>query len=140
MDLKLITFNCRGLQDHMKRRKLFHYIRSLDSDIVFLQETHSSQKDEILWKQQWGEKAWFASHRSNSRGVAILIRNRLSLDLKSVYSDISGRYMIISANINDLPLILVNVYGPNNDEPNFFLELFNKVDQYEYTSILCRGF
>ena len=139
MNRKLITFNCRGLQDYTKRRKLFHYLRSIESDIIFLQETHSSKNDELPWKQQWGEKAWFCSHTSNSRGVAILIRNNLSVVLDSVYSDPDGRVLIISASIDDVPLILVNVYGPNHDNPDFFLEVFSKVDKLKYASIICAG-
>ena len=57
MNVRLATFNCRGIQDHVKRRKIFHYLRSINSDIIFLQETHSSKSDEQFWKQQWGEKA-----------------------------------------------------------------------------------
>ena len=55
MPLKLCTFNCRGIQDHVKRRKIFHYLRVIDCDIIFLQETHSSVNDEKMWKSQWGE-------------------------------------------------------------------------------------
>ena len=107
MNLKLITFNCRGIQDYVKRRKLFHYLRFIESDIIFLQETHSSKTDELSWKQQWGEKAWFYSHTSNSRGVAILIRNHVSLVFNSLYTDTNGRYLIMSVSINDVLLILV---------------------------------
>ena len=31
------------------------------------------------------------------------------------------------------------MYGPNNDDPNFFLEVFRKVEQFNYSSILCAG-
>lgn len=44
MLLHLNTFNCRGIQDYVKRRKIFHYMRSIESDIIFLQETHSDKK------------------------------------------------------------------------------------------------
>ena len=59
--------------------------------------------------------------------------------LDSSYIDPNGRYLIISASINEVPLVLVNLYGPNNDDPNFFLEVFNKVDQFKYASIICAG-
>ena len=50
MNIKLSTFNCRGIQDHVKRRKVFHYLRSsIDSDIMFLQETHSSASDDFFF-------------------------------------------------------------------------------------------
>ena len=90
MSLKLSTFNCRGMQDFVKRRKIFHYMRSIDSDIILLQETHSSINDEKFWKNQWGEHAWFCSHSSNSRGAAILIRNSVAPTLQSLYVDPNG--------------------------------------------------
>ena len=67
MVLTLSTFNCRGIQDPYKRKKIFHYLRSIGSDIVFLQETHSSVAEETYWKTQWGAHAWFNSYASNSR-------------------------------------------------------------------------
>ena len=126
MALKLCTFNCRGLQDFVKRRKTFHYLRSINSDIVYLQETHSDPNDEKLWKSQWGEQAWFSSGTSNSKGVAILIRNSVKTQVHSVYSDPNGRFLIISVTINGLPLLLVNVYAPNNDDPDFFYRFLQK--------------
>ena len=92
MPLKLTTFNCRGMQDPIKRRKIFHYMCSIDSDIVFLQETHSSVDDEKFWKNQWGEHAWFSSHSSNSRGASILIRNSATPKFHSLFSDPNGRF------------------------------------------------
>ena len=87
MPLKLCTFNCRGIQDHVKRRKIFHYLRVIDCDIIFLQETHSSVNDEKMWKSQWGEHIWFSSGSSNSKGVAILIRKSVSLEFHSEIRD-----------------------------------------------------
>ena len=139
MALKLCTFNCRGLQDFVKRRKTFHYLRSINSDIVYLQETHSDPNDEKLWKSQWGEQAWFSSGTSNSKGVAILIRNSVKTQVHSVYSDPNGRFLIISVTINGLPLLLVNVYAPNNDDPDFYLQVFAKVNQFDYSSLIVGG-
>ena len=60
---------------------------SIDSDIVFLQETHSSVDDEKFCKNQWCEHAWFSSHSSNSRGVSILICNSAAPKFHSLFSD-----------------------------------------------------
>ena len=102
-------------------------MRSIDSDIIFLQETHSFVDDEKFWKNQWGEQIWFSSYSSNSRGVAILIRYSINLTLYSLYSDPSGRFLIMSVSINNLSLLLVNIYTPNNDDPNFFLMFLPKL-------------
>jgi len=127
------------MQDHVKRRKIFHCMRSVDSDIIFLQETHSSHNDEKFWKNQWGEHAWFSSHSSNCRGVSILIRNSVAPTFHSHYSDPNGRYLIVSISINDLPLVLVNVYAPNNDDPDFFLDVFARIDQFNKPPLIIAG-
>lgn len=139
MILKLLTFNCRGMQDYFKRRKIFHYIRSLNGDIIFLQETHSDMNDERLWKSQWGEFAFFASFTSNSRGVAILIRNSLALKVNSVFKDPNGRFLILDVMLNKLPLTLINVYAPNYDDPNFLLEVFAEADKIVNPFLIVAG-
>lgn len=121
MSIKLHSFNCRGMQDYFKRRKIFHYLRSLGSDIIFLQETHSDSNDEKLWNSQWGETSFFASFNSNSRGVAIFVRNSISLKINSIFKDPNGRFIVLNAKVNDLHLTLVNVYAPNSDDSNFVI-------------------
>ena len=34
---------------------------------------------------------------------------------------------------------MVNIYAPNNDDPEFFLEVFAKVEQFDYASLICAG-
>jgi exonuclease III len=139
MPLKLSTFNCRGLQDQFKRKKIFNYLRQIESDIIFLQETHCSNKDENFWKTQWGEHAWFSNFTSNSRGVAIFIRKSVPIKFNSLYKDPCGRFLIISLKINNLPFVLVNLYAPNDDDPNFFLDLFTQIDQFDDSNLLIGG-
>ena len=139
MYIKLHSFNCRGLQDYVKRRKIFHYFRSLNCDILFLQETHCSREDEKLWHSQWGEHAFFASFTSNSRGVAILIRNSINLKVKSIFRDPNGRFLILNSTLNELPLTLVNVYAPNNDDSEFLLHLFAEINKFDVFSLLVAG-
>src|SRR5919201_1945781 len=51
--LTIITLNCRVLRDDTKRRKLFHHLRTLQADIICLQETHCSAADERYWTNIW---------------------------------------------------------------------------------------
>ena len=139
MVLKLMTFNCRGLQDYVKRRKVFHYMRDCNCDIVMLQETHSSVNDETFWKSQWGEHAWFASYASNSRGVAILVRNSVSTKVNSCFKDPNGRFLILQAVVNNSALTLVTLFAPNNDDPDFYLEVFGEIDKRNSPSIIVSG-
>ena len=73
------------------------------------------------------------------RGVAILIRNSVPLVFKSIFKDPNGRFLIISVTIDNLPNILVNVYGPNNDDPNFFLNSFAEIDKFDDSNLIVGG-
>ena len=127
MLIKLSTFNCRGLQDYVKRRKIFHYIRNIESDIIFLQETHCDKKDENVWKTQWGESSWFSSYSSNSRGVAILIRNSVSIKVNSSFYDPNGRFLILNvfSHGNRYNIFYSNKKGDENAQNN---QIMTKVE------------
>ena len=55
-------------------KKVFHYIKKHTSSnaVIFLQETHSTKKDEMLWKLQWHGNIIF-SHGSSNKKVFLLL-------------------------------------------------------------------
>ena len=73
----ILSLNTAGIGDSIKRCKLFNYAKKHTSSarIFFLQETHSSEKNERLWVNQWGcgiEAVIFSHCSSNARGVLIM--------------------------------------------------------------------
>ena len=48
-------------------------------------------------------------------------------------------FLILSVSINGLSLLLVNLYAPNSDDPDFFLDVFAKVDQFTFSSLIIGG-
>lgn len=65
-----------------------------------------------------------ASFSSHSRGVITLIHNSLPFHLINVDEDRFGRNLIIQCEILSVRLNLVNLYGPNGDNPSFLQNLF----------------
>lgn len=65
------------------------------NNIYFLQDTHFSEKDEMLIQSQWGTKSLFNSSRTNSRGVAILLNNNFECKVHNIDKDDSGYYMYL---------------------------------------------
>ena len=53
----------------------------------------------------------------------MLINKNIRLKLNSVEKDKSGRFLLIDCVLNANRVTLVNVYGPNHDDPPFFNEL-----------------
>jgi exonuclease III len=54
--LGFISLNARGLGDVKKRLNLINWLNNFHnakSKIIFLQETHSTERSEQLWKNNW---------------------------------------------------------------------------------------
>ena len=105
MSLKFSTFNCRGIQDNFKRKKIFSYFHKQNDDIIFLQETHSGRADVKWWGTQWGGHSWFSSYASNIRGVGILIKSSISVSTNKIIIDPDGRYIILDVGLNGFHVI-----------------------------------
>ena len=48
-DVKIITFNCAGMANSIKRTALSEIFRRLPAQIILTQETHSKPEDEAIW-------------------------------------------------------------------------------------------
>ena len=139
MDLKIITWNVRGLQNAIKRKDIFQKLHKYDANIILLQETHSNAQTNHLWKNQWGNKAFFANGTSNARGVATLIDNRLDMTIKDTIADFSGRYLIHQIQMNDQLIAITNLYAPNEDNPAFFEQIFKIVESLKCDQHIFAG-
>ncbi len=65
----ICTVNARGLRNDVKRKAIFLYAKSLNTDFCFIQESHANLNDFKFWKSQWGDEL-FSSFGSNfSAGV-----------------------------------------------------------------------
>lgn len=130
-NLDIASYNFRGLQTEKKRRKVFNYLHEKKHDIVMIQETHSTKKNERVWRNEWGGSVVYSHYNSKARGVAILFRKGLDYQIHKKKVCSVGRYIILEIEINDLLFVLVNVYAPNEDSPKFFEMLFTHVNTFE---------
>ena len=129
----------RGLRELAKRLKIFRYIKSLNFDLICLQETHSVEQDEVLWSTQWGSKIIFSHGESNARGVSILISKKAPIKIKESISDEQGRFINLICEIENHTYQVINIYAPNNDTPSFFEALNRKLVDCEVEKKLVLG-
>ena len=123
MAITIATLNVNGLRNSQKREMVFDYLQRRKISVTFLQETHSEEKDEILWSRQWKGKLIFSHGNTSSRGVAILtsMKSGLEIQNKQNYSD--GRWVRGDIKINDSTISLFSLYAPNgpSDRKRFFV-------------------
>lgn len=128
--LKGLTFsswNVRGVNNPVKRGKILTHLKSLTSDIMFLQETHLKNSSHGRLKANWIGKVYHSNFSSKKRGAAILLRKGVPFLQKKTITDKEGRYIIVIGEINNISLTLVNVYAPNLDNPIFFQKVFSLI-------------
>ena len=124
MVLNAVSFNARGLNKSIKRRKLFRWLHLRKFDVIFLQETYSNASVEA----SWGGDIFFAHGSKHSRGVMILFRPSLSKEVLNVTADKNGSFLIVNTIIDEDECCLVNIYPPNdqNQQINFYQSLIKR--------------
>ena len=137
--VKIGSINCWGLaSDKIKRQDIFLKCRQ-KFDITLLVDTHCKKELEVYWRSEWGYKARFCSHATNSRGVAILFKNSFQFNiLKEMYDD-TGNFMMLSIRIQDYQFTLAVIYGPNNDCPSFFSKIQQNIESLGNSSVIISG-
>ena len=107
-----------------KKRKIFNYMKKLTSgkSVVFLQETHSTQKVEKLFEFQWRGNMVCSNGTSSSKGVCICFRYDLDYKISKFICDKDGRYIIARMEIQGQPYVLINFYASNSEK--VFLKKF----------------
>ena len=112
----------RGIADANKRRAIFNHFRP-NADILILQETHSSQEIENMWRNEWGGEILYSHGTTTSRGVAVLVNKSIYQKITNVYKDGEGRVLIFDILSDTTYITIAAIYAPNEDKPNFFTEL-----------------
>ena len=119
-DLRIISFNTQGLQGINKRIDVLEYLKDKNFHIYCLQDTHFTKDNVDKTKVQWGKGYVMSTFRPNARGVAILFGKDIELSIHIQVIDEGGNFIILNITIFKQRLTLVNLYGPNEDDPMFF--------------------
>ena len=115
-----MSWNVRGLNDVVKRKKVMTFIKLKKCDIVFIQESHLMLQEAKKLCKDWVGFAGASCGSSNSRGVVTLISKHLQFKCLKESRDEEGRILLMLCQIQGNSVILANVYGPNVDDPAFF--------------------
>ena len=55
---EILTVNARGLNSDEKRTKLYAWLHDIQTDIIFVQETHFIEKDVLKYDARWLGKSY----------------------------------------------------------------------------------
>ena len=137
--LQIVSCNCQGLNSKEKRRDVFDYLKSKSYNIYCLQDTHFTEREESFIRNQWGGECIFNSFSSNQRGVAILFNNNFDYKINRIKKDDHGNLLCVDLDIEGKKITLVNLYGPNQDSPEFFTKVNECLENFNQQPVLITG-
>ena len=87
-----------------------------------------------------GGQAFWSHGTSTARGVCILISKKLNLEIQQFVKDTQGRYIILKCKIDGEEIVLANIYAPNTDSPEFFVELLEQLGEIQGKKLILGDF
>ena len=129
----------RGIANKEKRKAILEANRSI-ADILILQETHSDQKTEKIWEQEWGGDTIFNHGATNSRGIAIFLQKGMKKAITNIYKCEEGRTIIMDLQENGQKITIAAIYAPNQHEPKYFQKIRNELKERGENKIIIGDF
>jgi exonuclease III len=142
LDVSFSSQNCNSLNVSTSVRNQAAKIVSildLNTDVIFLSDTrlngrHKSINDAFRLKYR------MIHHSSlNRRGVAVLIRNDLDLQVLEEFRDTQENALLLRVVLRDLNMIISSVYGPNTNEFAMFDFLQDCLSRWSDLPIVLGG-
>ena len=93
-EIKVTSWNVRGMAKITKLKQVFTRLKQLDSSIVFIQESHLLREDIIKVRRRWPGQVMASCFPSRSRGVLVLIHKNVPFQVTNTIKDTAGRYFV----------------------------------------------
>ena len=76
---------------------------------------------------------------NNARGVPIFFKNNFEYKILSHEIDTEGNLLIIDLQIGEILLKIINIYGPNKDDPKFYHYVIEKIQSSNHDYLIWCG-
>lgn len=125
-NLILLSNNVNGLSNDDKRKLLSKYIKTVNAEIILLQEIHNNKylnKGEFL-----NFKKYYSIEKEKKWGVAILVKSNSQLEINEIIKDEIGCLIAIKGKINNEKFLFCSIYIPHR-----LPEAFQTIDKLKKT-------
>ena len=137
--IRITSLNVRGINNDVKRKDVLEYLTRLGSNIYCLQDIHCSEKQQVDFKKDWDGEMIISCGTNYARGVAILFKRNFEFQILEIKQHILGNYVALKIKMIDTEVTLISLYGPNVDDPNFYNNITEIIDEFQTPTIIICG-
>ena len=141
--ITISILNCNSLNmasvNKQTRIRKFYGIVSLKTDIILLSDIRMCNKggvsdvkfiNDILAVNPYCSYRMYHQSRSNRRGVGIRVKKTLTFSCTGEERDkATDNFLLLRAEINNCTVIIGSIYGPNETNANFYVNLKNSIQR-----------
>ena len=114
-DITFCSWNVNGVNEPVKRGKVLTHLKSLQADVIFLQETHLKNDSYTRLRCRGIQHIYHSNFSVKARGTAILIRRGVPFKHLSTIADKDGRYVMVAGEFHSTPVTLLNILSRPQD-------------------------
>uniref|UniRef100_A0A3B1IKI8 exodeoxyribonuclease III n=1 Tax=Astyanax mexicanus TaxID=7994 RepID=A0A3B1IKI8_ASTMX len=141
VSLNILSWNVRGLNAPIKRTRCLEFLHRNSVSIALLQESHLKREDILRFQNKNYKILANSSALNKSKGVLILIKRSVKLSVDLIGGDDTGRFVYTAVKINNIKLLLISIYAPNEFDQHFLDNIFKTLLQFnDYRMVLGADF
>ena len=138
--IKTISYNVNGIGSSVKSAQILAHLYIQNPDVIFLIDVRLSLSGQSkLRDQNPNFNFFFNSPSSQARGVVVMLHRRCPIKISDSWGDEVGNILILKGEFDGEGIIFSAVYGPNSDSPDFFQNLWLKLNNFGINNILVGG-
>ncbi len=93
--LNILSLNVNGLNSAVKRTRMLEYLHCKSISCALIQETHIKQSDVARFQNKYYKLIAISCAQNKTKGVRILVNQKLNLTIEHLGSDEKGRFVFI---------------------------------------------
>jgi exonuclease III len=116
-----------------------NWIKKEDPTIWCLQETHLTDRNKPWLKVKGWRNIYQANSPGKQAGVTILISDKVDFKPTLIKQDKEGHSILIKGEIHQTEIIIINLYTPNINAPNFINHTLKDLKTYINSNTVVVG-
>jgi exonuclease III len=115
------------------------------ADIILLCDTHLNSDEQnagvndIEKKIRFRGYSFFHNSKKSNRGTAILISKKLEYAINGTFVDDNCNMLLLNITIGNVSIVVGSIYGPNDDDENFFEQLNQGIHGFNSDFVVIGG-